>query len=171
MSRDGSVLTKAGDRAPQNRAKLADDGVVDVLEARRKGGELAKPSHERYSKHVKTLMQVGELRTREFDTVLGYPAELVPLENPYDVKSRGSLRVRALVDGATVANQLIVAGGRTVTGARLPVQNVRSDADGIARVRIAGPGYWYVKFIHMVPVTGDSVNYESKWATLTFQVR
>jgi hypothetical protein len=150
---------------------LADDGVVDVLEARRKAGELAKPSHERYSKHVKTLMQVGELRTRDFDTVLGYPAELVPLENPYDVKSRGSLRVRALVDGATVANQLIVAGGRTVAGARLPVQNVRSDADGIARVRITSPGYWYVKFIHMVPVTGDSVNYESKWATLTFQVR
>ena len=29
----------------------------------------------------------------------------------------------------------------------------------------------YIKFIHMVAVRGDSVNYESKWATLTFQVR
>jgi hypothetical protein len=38
-------------------------------------------------------------------------------------------------------------------------------------VTIGSPGYWYIKFIHMVPVTGDSVNYESKWATLTFQVR
>jgi hypothetical protein len=34
-----------------------------------------------------------------------------------------------------------------------------------------GGGWWYVKFIHMVPVNGDTVNYESKWATLTFQVR
>jgi hypothetical protein len=32
-------------------------------------------------------------------------------------------------------------------------------------------GWWYVKFIHMVPVNGDTVNYESKWPTLTFQVR
>jgi len=38
-------------------------------------------------------------------------------------------------------------------------------------VTIGSPGYWYIKFIHMVPVTGDSVTYESKWATLTFQVR
>jgi uncharacterized GH25 family protein len=157
--------------AKQFNEYLASDGIIDMLEARRKAGELAKPSHERYSKHVKTLIQVGELRTRDFSTALGYPAELVPLDNPYEVKSRGSIRVRALVDGATVAHQLIVAGGRTATGARLPSQNARSDADGVARVRISGPGYWYVKFIHMVPVTGDSVNYESKWATLTFQVR
>jgi len=35
----------------------------------------------------------------------------------------------------------------------------------------AVPGKWYVKFIRMTPVQGDSVNYESKWATLSFQVR
>ena len=44
-------------------------------------------------------------------------------------------------------------------------------AQGVARFVIRTPGKWYVKFINMVPVSGDSVNYESKWATLTFQVR
>lgn len=150
---------------------LASDGVPDMLEARRKANELTKPSHERYSKHVKTLLQVGDPRTTGFDVALGYPAELVALDNPYATKVGGAVRVRALVDGRPVANQYVVAGGRTPTGARLRVQTLRSGPDGVAHVSISSPGYWYVKFIHMVPVTGDSVTYESKWATLTFQIR
>jgi hypothetical protein len=150
---------------------LASDGVPDVLESRRRAGELDKPSHERYSKHVKTLVQVGATRGGRIDTVLGYPAELIPLDNPYSLKPGNTLRVRALVDGRPAANQFVVAGGRTTSGARLVTQNVRSDTAGVARVALSGRGYWYVKFIHMVPVQNDSVNYESKWATLTFQVR
>lgn len=103
--------------------------------------------------------------------MLNYPAEIVPLDNPYAMKAGGLVRVRVLVDGRSIANQLVISGGRTPTGARLPVGTVRSGQDGIARVAIGSPGYWYIKFIHMVPVAGDSVNYESKWATLTFQVR
>jgi hypothetical protein len=155
----------------QFNAYLTSDGVPDVLEARRRAGELDKPSHERYSKHVKTLLQVGDARTGGIDAVLGYPAELVPLDNPYRAKVGGVIRVRALVDGKPVANQIIIAGGRTPTGTRLRAQNVRSDTAGVARVSLGARGYWYVKFIHMVPVAGDSVTYESKWATLTFQVR
>ncbi len=150
---------------------LKSDGVPDVLEARHHAGALDTPAHERYSKHVKTVLQVGEARTPGFETVLGYPAELVPLDNPYSLKVGSTLRVRALVDGKAVANQFVVSGGRTLAGDRLPVRNVRSDAEGIARIAIPLRGYWYIKFIHMIPVTGDSVNYESKWATLTFQVR
>jgi uncharacterized GH25 family protein len=150
---------------------LASDGIPDVLEARRKSNELGKPSHERYSKHVKTLIQVGDTRTSGFDAVLGYPAELVPLDNPYAAKVGGVVRVRTLVDKRPTGNQLVVAGGRTPAGARLRVQNVRSGTDGVASIPIRAPGYWYIKFIHMVPVTSDSVTYESKWATLTFQIR
>lgn len=157
--------------AKQFNEYLESDGVVDMLEARRRAGEMNKASNERYSKHVKTIVQAGDARTGGFDTVLGYPAELVPLENPYAVKVGGTLRVRTLVDGKPVVRQLVVAGGRTPTGARLPVQNVRSDSTGVARVRLGSRGYWYIKFIHMVPVAGDTINYESKWATLTFEAR
>ena len=120
---------------------------------------------------MKTLIQVGDARTPGYDAVLNYPAEIVPLDNPYALKVGGVVRARVLVDGRPVANQLVIAGGRTPSGARLAVNNVRSGQDGVARVTIGSAGYWYIKFIHMVPVTGDSVNYESKWATLTFQVR
>jgi len=151
---------------------LASDGIPDVLAARRRAGELGKDATEKYAKHVKALIQVGAERTPGFDTVLGYPAELVPLNNPYSSRPGGWLRVRAIVDGKSMANQLVVSGGRPTRGGRMAVRSVRTDTDGVARIRISERGQMYVKFIHMAPVSGDpALNYESKWATLTFQVR
>jgi hypothetical protein len=145
---------------------LMHDGVPDVLAARRKSQELDRPARERYSKHVKALVQVGNQRTEAYQTALGYPAELIPLDNPYSLRAGGILRVRAVVDGEPVANQLVIVGGRS---AKIPI---RTDSMGVARVRIRARGAWYVKFIHMRPAVGDStIDYESKWATLTFGVR
>jgi len=56
-------------------------------------------------------LQVGQLRTGGYQTVLGYPAELVPIENPYSVKVGSTLSVRVLVEGRPVANQYILSAG------------------------------------------------------------
>jgi hypothetical protein len=145
---------------------LAHDGVPDVLAARRESKELDRPARERYSKHVKALVQVGDRRTDGYQIALGYPAELIPLDNPYALRPGGILRVRAVVDGEPVANQLVIAGGRRAK------TSMRTDSAGVARFRIGRRGPWYVKFIHMRPATVDStIDYESKWATLTFGVR
>lgn len=151
---------------------LASDGVNDVLAARKRSGELGLAARERYSKHVKALLQVGAARSAGFDTPLGYPAELVPLDNPYALGKGKTIRIRALVDGSPVANQIVLAGGRTPSGSRISPQMVRTDAAGVARVRLATRGAWYVKFIHMARSRADTtIDYESKWATLTFGVR
>ncbi len=102
--------------------------------------------------------------------MLGYPAEIVPVTNPYFLVLGDTLAVRCLVDGKPVAQQLVIAGGQRDTSA-IPEIRARSGPDGVARFVIRTTGKWYVKFIHMMPLSGDSVNYESKWATLTFQVR
>jgi hypothetical protein len=155
-------------------AYLAEDGIPDVLAARKRDGELAKKTTERYSKHVKALLQAGDTKSGGFDTILGYPAELVPLDNPY-LRSGKWVRVRALVDGKPAANQLVVSGRKLRNVPRVVERRVRTDADGVARIRIDDRGQWYVKFIHMEKYTGprtpSSPDYESKWATLTFEIR
>ena len=162
-------------KGPQFNAYLKDDGLPDVLAARKKSGTLAAPATERYAKHVKSLVQVGDARTASYATVLGYPAELVPVENPYElVRGARVLHVKALVDGQPMPGQVVLAGGRTSSGARIAAQTVRTDAQGIATLSLETPGVWYVKFIRMVRVPAapkDSVDYESKWATLTFAVK
>jgi uncharacterized GH25 family protein len=95
--------------------------------------------------------------------VLGYAAEIVPLENPYTLGRGAPLRVRCLVDGRPVANQTVLWGGA------LAQRSTRTDADGVAQVTLDAAGRWYVKFIHMVRATQPGLDYESKWATLTFE--
>jgi hypothetical protein len=150
---------------------LQTDGVPDILSARRRDKQLGLPARERYSKHVKALIQVGASRSNGFPTELGYSAEIVPQENPYALQVGGTLHVRTLVDGRPVANQFVLYGGRTPRGQRIEQRSVRSNAEGVATIPLRQPGTWYVKFISMRPVQSDTVDYESKWATLTFQLR
>jgi uncharacterized GH25 family protein len=150
---------------------LALDGIPDLLIERAAKKQLGQPARERYSKHVKALLQVGEARSGGFAAVLGYPAELVPLDNPYGLSPGRELRVRALVEGEPVANQLVLAGGETAAGEPIAEQSIRTDTQGTARFTLEQAGRWYIKFIHMTPATAQDLDYESKWATLTFEVR
>ena len=168
VSTKPSVIELSGD---DFNLYLKEDGIPDLLEARQRAGELQKPAKERYSKHVKALVQVGQARSNHYSTVMGYPAELVPVENPYSLSSGATLRLRTLVDGKPAANQYVLYGGRTADDGGIEQKSTRSNAEGIASIPLAQAGTWYVKFINMVPVRGDSITHESKWATITFQIR
>lgn len=159
---------------------LREEGLTDVIDARRAAGTLDAPAHERYSKHVKALVRVrgaspaNEAADTVYRRALGYPAELVPLSDPYRRTPGAPFQVRALVDGKPVASQVVLYGGRTVGGKRFVQRQVRTDAQGLVQLSLDQKGTWYVMFISMrslTPEAKDGVNYESKWATLTFAVQ
>lgn len=152
---------------------LTTDGQPDELARRKQAGEMKADAKERYEKHVKTIVQVGEARSAGFATVLGYPAEIVPVDNPYALTKGGSLKVKVLVDGKPVANQYVTFGARTPSGGTVAEHGTRSGPDGIATIPVSAPGVWYVKFINQtrLPKQADGVTHHSKWATLTFGAR
>ena len=80
----------------------------------------------------------------------------------------GALRVRCLVDGQPVTSQTVLWGGDR--GGQLLPQRTRTGQDGLATVTIDGPARWYVMFVHMVRAAEPGLDYESKWATLTFEI-
>lgn len=157
---------------------LREEGLSEVLAIRRSGRQLNDASHERYAKHVKALVRVTGSATTSaprvdtaYRAVLDYPAELIPLDDPYTLRVGGHFRVRALVDGQPAPNQVVLAGGRTISGQQMVERQLRTDKVGVATIGTVTRGTWYVKFIHMRRIAAsaaDSVNYESKWATLTF---
>ncbi|MFW6192739.1 MAG: DUF4198 domain-containing protein [Gemmatimonadota bacterium] len=156
---------------------LEHDGVLDVLEARREAGEMGTETTETYSKHVKAVVQVGEARSEAYAKRLGYPVELVPLQNPYDLSAGDTLELRFLSEGRPVSDQIVYAGyegyeaGAGAGEHRDPVQT-RTDDGGIARIPLERAGKWYVRVIHMVRVPDDpEVDYESNWATVSFEMR
>jgi hypothetical protein len=158
-------------------AYLEHDGVVDVLAEREKQGRMGEPATERYSKHVKAVAQVGDARTGTFGHELGYPVEFVPLGNPYELGVGDALEVRFLRAGEPVADQIVYASyeghhGHDDSGGHVEAVTTRTDAGGVARIPLEHAGKWYVRTIHMVETTGEpEVDYESNWATLTFEIR
>jgi uncharacterized GH25 family protein len=150
---------------------LAEDGLTSVLEARKSAGEMNNKARERYSKHVKAIFQVGDVQTGDFAATFGYPAEIVPVANPYAQAVGSELAVKCLLSGFPAGGVEVLAGGTTKTGQPIPQQKTTSGADGVARVKLTSAGSWYVKFIKMERRTGDKVDYQSTWATLTFGVR
>lgn len=149
---------------------LREDGLPDTLEERRKTGELEKDAKERYAKHVKAILQVGKKQTDDYKTVLGYPVELVPQQNPYKLKKGDTIEILCLKDGKPLAGQVVLAG-REESGKIKPSPELRSDAKGIVKLKLDGSGKWYIKFINMVKLDDPALNYESKWTTLTFEMK
>lgn len=81
-----------------------------------------------------------------------------------------TLEVLCLKDGQPLVKQFVSAG-RELNGREVTLPSVRCDNNGIARIPLKGAGKWYVKFIQMAKVDDPQLNYESKWATLTFEVK
>ncbi len=88
---------------------LEHDGVLDMLASRKEKDILDQDAIEKYSKHVKAIFQVGDARTNDWQTVLGYPIEFVPQSNPYHLHDGEPLKVQLLRDGKPLANQLVYA--------------------------------------------------------------
>lgn len=173
---------------------LAHDGVVDMLEWRKNNGALEEDAVEKYSKHVKTIFQVGDSLSEDWNTELGYPIEFIPLENPYDLHAGHSLKVKLLYDGKPLANQLVIIGSKTTRESTTTEHShdggephthesgetadhdhnaglqLRTNEAGILEFKIASEGIWHLRTIYMVQSEEEGLTHESNWATLTFAV-
>jgi len=86
---------------------LEHDGIFDMLDYRTENDLLNQDAIESYAKHVKAIYQVGDLKTDDWKTVLGYPIEFVPQENPYEKYTGENLAMQLLLDGKPLADQLV----------------------------------------------------------------
>ena len=173
----GTYLMGASTRPREIELKAADfndylkhDGIPDTLAARKRDGELGKDVRERYSKHLRAVFQVGHNLSEDYKKPLNYPVELIPQQNPYSLRAGHTIAVLCLLEGKPIANQFVMAGWEP-RGRKLYTFGTRADANGIAHIRLRGAGKWFIKFIHMTPLAEPNLNYESKWASLTFEIR
>lgn len=156
-------------------AYLKHEGVLDMLAEAEKQGGPAKV-RERYAKHVKAVVQVGKERSTDFAAVLGYPVEIVPDTNPYDLRFGQEMSFRVLVNGKPAANQLVRVGyegfhQHDESGGHFSHLSLRTDADGRASFLLSNKALWYITLIHMTKSADAGADYESNWATLTFTVK
>lgn len=152
-------------------AYLEHEGLSDVLSQREKLGIDDKAAVEKYSKHVKALLQAGEEPTEDYAKVLGYPIEFIPLANPYRLTVGDQMSFQLLFDGKPLPNQVVHMSWREGPGAKARDEmSRRTDEQGEFSFTIDAKGHWYVASIYMQESPEQGLDYESNWATLTFQI-
>lgn len=164
---------------------LQHDGATDMLQWRRENNALDDDAVEKYSKHVKTIYQVGEAITSDWQTALGYPIEFMPLNNPGTLHAGESFEVELLWNGEPLANQLVYLGSKESTHSHdhdesgghsheshsdQGITTFRTDDAGHLSIPIPDHGIYYLKTIYLQHSTEPDITHESNWATLTFEV-
>lgn len=151
-------------------AYLKEEGLTKVIQWRAEHGESKTPGRERYSKFAKSLLLSGT-PDEYYKQVLGFPIEIIPEANPYRLHSGDKLTVRVMFRGKPAADLQLEAAWTAEGKSRTRVIG-RTDSEGRILLPIAAAGKWRLHALMMErcaePAAAD---WESFWASLTFQTR
>ena len=148
---------------------LAEEGLDAVAAERARRGQASADGRERFSRSAKSLVLSGPARSADDDRPLGFRLELIADGNPYLLRANDEISCRLLYEGRPLAGALVAAVSRRHPDAK---RTARSDASGRVRFTLPHDGTWLIKTVHMVPATpGSGADWESIWASLTFEVR
>lgn len=147
---------------------LATDGLPHIYELRYKEKSLDQPGRERYSKYPKALVRLGGAGGGDPARVLGLLLEIVPLDDPFQLKVGNTLRVRVLFRGKPLPDANL--GWQLPDEGDFPRGTVRTDGKGEALVPIARTGLMAIRLTHMTRPKAADYEWESFWTTLTFRI-
>lgn len=124
---------------------------------------------ERFSRHLKTIVQVGDRIDETWRSTVGQTLEIVPLDNPLTARAGDSLRVLLLLESSPLEDAPIWIFG--AEGEDIRSEIAYTNRYGIASLTIPAPGSVLIRTVHVRPVEGDElIDLESFWAALTFPV-
>jgi len=149
---------------------LRHEGLDEVAAERTRRGESSISGRERYTRHLKALVQVGDARDGSFAKVLGQPLEIVPERDPAFAAPGERLPVKVQFRGAPLAGARIEAFSRV--GDDVRGADLRTDGRGLVEIPIDRRGVWLIRMVHMVRCDGCAdADWESMWASYVFASR
>jgi uncharacterized GH25 family protein len=130
-----------------------------------------KPGKERYSKYAKAILLSGAANGFARQAV-GFVIEIIPEADPYTLKPGASLPVQVLFRGKPAADlQIESSWADGKSGAKTVVVG-RTGADGRLKVPLTAAGRWRIHTIKMEKCAEPAAaDWESFWASLTFEIR
>lgn len=153
---------------PKFNSYLKEDGIEDILASRTNDNQLDKPAREFYKRYAKLLVQSGMRTDDTFRKRLGFRYEIVPLQNPYTLKSGDYLECRLMWEGRPSPHSLVKVWSHV--GNRIFLQDIYTEDDGTIKFPLSSSGPWMVSAVKMVPSQKEGADYESSWASLVFGI-
>jgi len=147
---------------------LVSDSLPHIYRLRAREKSLAEAGKERYRKSPTALIRIGRGGGGDPCRPLDLPLQIVPLRDPFTLKTGDTLRVRVLFRGKPLPGANL--GWQLPGDGDLPRGTVRSDSAGEALIPVAGPGLMSVRLTHMTRPKAAEYEWESFWTTLTFRL-
>ena len=148
---------------------LKKQGLDKIIAFREKNQLTDRKVNEIYSRCVKTIVKVGEDSHNDYSQQqFGYTLEITPLENPYDKKIGDTLGIKVSYLGQALNDTLVSAFTKESPQNK---QKVRTNSHGIAEININKKGRWLLTSVEMIPSQKEFVDWESFWASLSFELR
>ncbi len=123
---------------------------------------------EFYTRFVKTYVSAGKGAGAAADAAFGYRLELVPLQDPYELSVGSSWSLRLDYEGRPLEGVAVFAFTKELPDS---IQRVTTGADGEATIDLDRSGEWLVKATHMIESPLADADWESFWASVTFELR
>ena len=148
---------------------LEHEGLQNILELRKKSGELDKVGNERYRRYLKSAVRVGDSTDGHYRRRLGHRLEIIPQSDPTVARAGDTVAFRVTFEGQPLRHVQLFALRRH--DQQTTKQQQTTSAGGIAGFHITGPGTWMVRLVHMQRCTDEpGMDWESFWASYTFGV-
>jgi uncharacterized GH25 family protein len=154
--------------ADKFHAYLHDEGLDAIITQRQTAGTAAKEGRERFRRHAKVLMRVDGKTDGTFGTRTGQRLEIVPLADPLRAGAGDRLDWQITFDQKPLEGVLVKAWHKE--GSQVSVVRARTDARGQVRLTLPFAGSWLLNSVHMIPGDSASVDWESHWSSLTFDL-
>lgn len=149
---------------------LKEEGLQDVITWRAQHGEAKKPGRERYSKYAKALMLAGT-SNGAYDQAMDYAIEIIPKKDPYNLKAGEQLPVQVRFHGKPAPGLSLEAAWAGPQGKGTQRVGI-TDSEGRIEVPLKTAGKWRLHTIKMERCSEPAAaDWESFWASLTFEVR
>jgi uncharacterized GH25 family protein len=126
---------------------------------------------ERYTRYIKTLIQSNPKANDEiYKTVVGHNFEIVPLQNPYELKKGDWIKAKVFFMGEPLNDKAITARNRVGNEPAI-YQYSRTDENGVCSFKLEREGEWFFHSTHMIesPDKKDT-DWESFWTTFSFGI-
>ena len=141
-----------------------------MIRFRKEHHESLLPSRERYSKYAKALLSSSGDNAYHSRPV-GMTIEIIPERSPYLLKQGDSLTFRVLFRGQPARGLQVESTWAGSGGSKKTIAG-RTDPEGRIVIPLQSAGKWRIHTILMERSSDTSVvDWESYWASLTFEVR
>ena len=153
--------------AEKFNAYLIKDGLQSAIDYRQQQNETDSMGRELYQRSVKTIVQVGALKTTVYKKQTNLPIDIIPLSHPYQLKDGDTLTVKVLFKGEPLVNTKIRTWHKlpgTVTDT-----SMISNEKGEISFPVTTSGEWMVSCVTMIRLTDDPhAQWQSYWGSLTW---